>query len=122
MPPPEPLPIPAANWALFLDAAHRFTVFMPAYRAADPVLRAEVRRILDAEKPAHTDYHLCLVTPDMRVGFQAQVGVDTIVGGAPPPLRLDATRLGIETSLPEALGGAARIGQSASVGYTTVLG
>ena len=117
-----PLLVTELGEPLFLDAAHRFTVFMPAYRAADPVLRAEVRRVLDAEKPAHTDYHLCLVTPDMRVGFQAQVGVDTIVGGAPPPLRLDATRLGIETSLPEALGEAARIGQSASVGYTTVLG
>jgi phage tail-like protein len=117
-----PLPVTELGEPLFLDAAHRFTVFMPAYRAADPALRAEVRRIIDAEKPAHTDYHLCLVEPDLRVGFQAQVGVDTIVGGPPPPLRLDATRLGVETNLPGSMGGAARVGQGASVGYTTVLG
>ena len=106
---------------LFLDAAHRFNVFLPAYRATDAALRAEVRRIIDAEKPAHTDYHLCVVEPDMRVGFQARVGIDTIVGG-PPPLRLGATRLGLETNLPGTPGEAGRIGQGASVGYTTVLG
>ena len=78
--------------------------------------------MIDAEKPAHTDYHLCLVEPDMRVGFQAQVGIDTIVGGPPPPLRLGATRLGLETNLPGTPGEAGRIGQGASVGYTTVLG
>jgi phage tail-like protein len=116
-----PLDVTELGEALFLDTAHRFTVFLPAYRAQHVALRDEVRRIIDAEKPAHTDYHLCLVEPDMRVGFQAQVGIDTIIGGPPPPLRLDATRLGIETNLPNALGGASRVGQTASVGYTTIL-
>jgi len=117
-----PLTVTELGEPLFLDTAHRFTVFMPAYRVQQAALRDEVRRILDAEKPAHTDYHLCLIEPDMRVGFQAQVGIDTIVGGDPSPLRLDATQLGIGTSLPNALGGASRVGQTASVGYTTVLG
>lgn len=117
-----PLPISELGAPLFIDAAHRFTVFLPAYRATDAALRAEVRRVIDAEKPAHTDYHLCLVEPDMRVGFQAQVGIDTIVGGPPPPLRLGGTRLGVETNLPGTPGEAGRIGQGASIGHTTVLG
>jgi phage tail-like protein len=117
-----PLPVSELGEPLFLDAAHRFTVFVPAYRAGDVALRAEIRRIIDAEKPAHTDYHLCLVEPDLRVGFQARVGIDTIVGGPPPPLRLNGARLGLETNLPSAPGAAGRVGHSASVGYTTVLG
>jgi phage tail-like protein len=117
-----PLPVAKLGEPLFLDTAHRFTVFLPAYRAQDGALVAEVRRVIGAEKPAHTDYHLCLIAPDLRVGFQATVGVDTIVGGPPTPLRLDATRLGVETTLQGTAGNAARVGQAASVGYTTVLG
>jgi phage tail-like protein len=117
-----PLDVSEFGEPLFLDTAHRFTVFVPAYRADEAALRAEVRRIIDAEKPAHTDYHLCLIEPDLRVGFQAQVGVDTIVGGPPPPLRLGSALLGIEANLPAASGAAVRVGQSASVGCTTVLG
>jgi phage tail-like protein len=117
-----PLEVRELGKPLFLDAAHRFTVFLPAYRAENGALRKEVRRIIDGEKPAHTDYHLCLIEPDLRVGFQAQVGIDTIVGGSPPPLRLDAARIGMETNLPAAAGKAPRVGQNASVGYTMVLG
>ncbi|MBV9377939.1 MAG: hypothetical protein JO320_23310 [Alphaproteobacteria bacterium] len=117
-----PLPVSELGAPLFIDTAYRFTVFLPAYRATDASLRAEVRRVIDAEKPAHTDYHLCLVEPDMRVGFQAQVGIDTIVGGPPPRLRLGATRLGVETNLPGTAGEAGRIGQGARIGHTTVLG
>ena len=117
-----PLPVSELGAPLFIDTAHRFTIFLPAYRATDAALRAEIRRVIDAEKPAHTDYHLCLVEPDMRVGFQAQVGIDTIVGGPPPPLRLGGTRLGVETNLPGIPGEAGRIGQGASTGHTTVLG
>jgi phage tail-like protein len=117
-----PLPVSELGAPLFIDTAHRFTVFLPAYRATDAALRAEIRCVIDAEKPAHTDYHLCLVEPDMRVGFQAQVGIDTIVGGPPPPLRLGATRLGVESNLPGTAGEVGRIGQGASIGHTTVLG
>jgi phage tail-like protein len=116
-----PLTVAELGEPLFLDAAHRFTVFLPSYRAQESALVAEVRRVIEAEKPAHTDYHLCLVEPDLRVGFQARVGIDTIVGGPPTPLRLDMTRLGLETTLRGIEGDAARIGQGASVGYTTIL-
>ena len=89
---------------------------MPSYRAEDAGLVAEVRRVIEAEKPAHTGYDLCLVRPDLRVGFQATVGVDTIVGGPPEPLRLGEALLGLRATLPPPIGGAARVGQDARVG------
>ena len=55
--------------------------------------RAALREVIDAEKPAHTDYHLCFVEPRLRVGFQARLGIDAIVGNGPAPLRLGGTHL-----------------------------
>jgi hypothetical protein len=44
----------------------------------------------------------------MRVGFQARLGVDSIVGGPPPPTRLGDVPLGngmqLDGRAPEALG------------------
>ena len=54
---------------------------------------AAVARVVDREKPAHTTYHLCQFEPRMRVGFQARVGIDAIVGRATAPGRLDESNL-----------------------------
>lgn len=78
---------------LFLDTAFRFDVLVPRHRAAAPGVRDLIRRILDREKPAHTQYCLCLFDSELRVGLQALVGVDTIVGGSEPQMRLDASHL-----------------------------
>ena len=86
---------------LYAGEAYRFCVVVDAYRVRDPRLLDELRRIVDREKPAHTDYRVLVVEPEMRVGFQACIGIDTIVGGAPPAPMLDASRLGIETFLPQ---------------------
>jgi phage tail-like protein len=115
-----PLDVTELGAPLFAEAAYRFYVFVPAYQVADTKLLTELRRVLDLEKPAHTDYHLCVVEPDMRVGFQAQLGIDTIIGGEPPPPRLDRLRLGSQTWLPSA-GRIGRVGANASIG-ATVLG
>jgi phage tail-like protein len=106
-----PLPVEDIGEPLFTDAAHRFTVFMPAYQAADAALLDEVRRVLDTEKPAHTGYDLCLVHPDFRVGFQATVGIDTVVGGPPYPMRLGEAVLDRAASLSAPMGDADRVGQ-----------
>jgi hypothetical protein len=117
-----PLPIEDLGEPLFTDAAHRFAVFLPAYRATQPALVAEARRVIEAEKPAHTGYDLCLIEADMRVGFQARVGIDTIVGGPPDALRLGSAVLGLRGTLPPPLGDATRVGQNARVGYGMTLG
>ncbi|MBI3785371.1 MAG: hypothetical protein HY270_18420 [Deltaproteobacteria bacterium] len=65
---------------LFHEHAHRFRVVVPS--AWVPTAQAErmLRRAVDAEKPAHTTYDLCLVEPRFRVGIQSTVGVDTVLG------------------------------------------
>jgi hypothetical protein len=47
-----------------------------------------VRAVIEAEKPAHTVYHLCVVQPAMQIGLQSRLGIDTVVGGPAVPTRL----------------------------------
>jgi phage tail-like protein len=83
---------------LFAEDAYRFCVFVDGYRAQRPETLAEIRRIVDREKPAHTDYRVALLEPDLRVGLQARVGIDAILGGDPPGFHL-AAQLGLDTRL-----------------------
>jgi phage tail-like protein len=76
---------------LFDEMAHRFTVRVYASELEGDDALARLRALIDREKPAHTTYHLCPIDARMRVGAQARVGIDTIVGGPPPPSRLDGT-------------------------------
>lgn len=98
---------------LFEDVAHRFCVTVSAADVADPVDLAAVTRLLDQEKPAHTAYHLCVVGPAARVGFQARVGIDTIVAGPPGPLALDAAGGLGATALPASATHPTRVGTMA---------
>lgn len=66
--------------ALFADVAHQFTVRL--YRGAAFSDRAltDASAVVARHAPAHTAYHVCVVEPCLRVGVQARVGIDTIVG------------------------------------------
>lgn len=103
---------------LFIDTAHRFIVQI--YRGASYSKQAvaKVAAILDREKPAHTHYHICPIQPQLRIGFQARIGIDSIVAGAQNPLALDQMdvsgegwRLGGE--LPGHIGESSQLGQTA---------
>lgn len=63
--------------------AHRFHVLLPSAWIKTKADEAMLRRALDAEKPAHTDYDLCLVEPRFRVGIQSTLGIDSIIGEYP---------------------------------------
>lgn len=104
---------------LYADAAYRFCVVVDRYRVDDPALMAELRRIIDREKPAHTDYRIEAVSPDMRIGLQARVGIDSIVGGEAPAWRADLAALGLDTQLPPS--GTARFGDTLLDGTLTLL-
>jgi phage tail-like protein len=80
---------------LFEDVAHRFTVLFYPSGGSTAKQLADVRRTVDRDKPAHTEYQLCIVRPRMRVGYQADVGIDTIVGGPPVPTRLSESSSGV---------------------------
>lgn len=106
---------------LFSDVAYQFSVQVARGQVGCPEKLAEVIAVLDQEKPAHTAYHLCVIEARMRVGFQARVGMDTIVGGAPPSLRLGETStLGADAAL--AGPPAARAGEGIRLGGISLAG
>jgi phage tail-like protein len=68
--------------ALFRDYAHRFTVVIPLDDTCDAdVVLPVVQRIVELNKPAHTDFVLTPAYPDARVGLQSTVGIDFVLGG-----------------------------------------
>lgn len=103
---------------LFSRLANRFTVRL--YRGAGADRLDAVRALLETEKPAHVLSHACVIEPILRVGFQARIGIDTIVGNSSErraPSRLGQPGHGDRGGL--VLGGdSAAIGESASVGQT----
>ena len=81
------------------DYAHLFTVMVPAAQVPLASQRQALRDLIETEKPAHTDFQLCLIEPRMRVGVQSRVGIDSIVAGPGPILRLGSGSLGHESYL-----------------------
>ena len=95
---------------LFEDLAHQFCVLVSAPQINAPGVMDALRRVIDREKPAHTSYQIGVVEPLMRVGLQARLGVDAIIGGSMPNLVLDAeSELGFDTALATAKQGPGRI-------------
>jgi hypothetical protein len=72
---------------------------VPAAQVPLAAQRQALRDLIEAEKPAHTDFQLCLVEPRMRVGVQARVGIDSIVAGPVPAMRLGTGEPGGDSSL-----------------------
>jgi phage tail-like protein len=98
---------------LFSPTAHQFSVLVPASQALDPATREAIIGVIEAEKPAHTDYHMCFVQPQMRVGFQARIGIDAVVAGPFEPIQLNGSQLGFNSALgdSEGAGNGLRVGQ-----------
>jgi phage tail-like protein len=105
---------------LFEDVAHQFSVLVYRGQVNTDQKRHELCTLIDREKPAHTAYRLCIVEPRMRIGFQARVGIDTVVAGPPPSTRLgELTAFGSEMILGGAAAG--RIGEQSRLGHTARL-
>lgn len=106
---------------LFDDQAHRITVVIPAGQANDAATRRRIREIIDAEAPAHVLCDVCFIEPQLRIGLQASLGVDTIVAGEGAPLRLAQSHWSLDAHLGGAVPGVG-IGQPARIGSSLVLG
>ena len=77
---------------LFVEVADRFSVMVYRGQLGCAETLEKVREVIEEEKPAHTDYHLCIVEPSLRVGYQARVGIDAVVGGGSLPTGLGDER------------------------------
>ncbi|EID74479.1 MULTISPECIES: phage tail protein [Rhodococcus] len=119
----------------FAVYAHRFTVFVHAEPCDRPEdlddLAATAAAVLQAVQPAHTVSSVALVTPTARVTTQASLGIDAVVAGPLPSLRLGdrlgtgpGQRLGLATTLARDPGRGDRpaIGIDARVGTRAVIG
>lgn len=104
---------------LFTQTAHQFTVQLYRGQAEQPGILEWVKAIVDTEKPAHTAYHLCLIEPHMRIGFQARLGIDTIVACSDSEVEWsqqssDNTRL--KGKAPGFIGVNSRVGETTKLG------
>lgn len=119
---------------IFHKYAHRFRVFVPAGWVRTEADERMLRRAIEAEKPAQTQYDLCLVESAFRVGVQSTVEVDTILGETPAtalacehgtgaaPSRRPRGRLGLDTVLTSSVADAAlRLAPGATVGRKSLL-
>jgi phage tail-like protein len=83
----------------FAGYAHRFSVYVPAVQCRSPTIERQIRALIEAEKPAHTQYFLHKVEPRFRVGVQSTVGMDMLVGDYPQPVLNHCATLGYDTVL-----------------------
>jgi phage tail-like protein len=102
----------------FLAYSNKFTVFVPASFGTSDQKRRSLVNLLEAEKPAHTQYRIEYVAPRMRIGFQSMIGLDAVVGRYPSGFYL-GNRLGRDSVLsgaPVQGGPAFEIGRTSRIG------
>jgi len=72
----------------FLVYSNKFTVFVPAWVGASDQKKRGLINLLEAEKPAHTQYQVEYVSARMRIGFQSMIGLDSVVARYPSGYKL----------------------------------
>ncbi len=113
-------PEPIAD--MFSAFAHRFSVFIPAAQSRCD-RETQIRALIEAEKPSHTQYTLQKVEPRFRVGVQSTLGFNTLIGDYPRLVLNHCSTLGYDAVLntaPESQAPGVQIGQG-RVGVTTRL-
>lgn len=106
---------------LFTDVAYQFSVQLYRSQVMCPEALANIRAIVDQEKPAHTAYQLCVIDPQFRVGFQSRLGIDTVVAGLPRSMSLGMDQpLGVASVL--AGPALSLLGDDSRLGVNTRLG
>ncbi|UIF91180.1 hypothetical protein [Cupriavidus sp. UYPR2.512] len=79
--------------------AHKLSVFVPAACVREPALARALAQLLKADVPAHVQATLVPVEPRFRIGVQAMLGLDAVIGYRAAPVTLDAMKLGRATVL-----------------------
>lgn len=102
---------------LFDDLAYFFYVLVNRNQLPCSKTLEKIRAVIEREKPAHTYFHLCVLEAKMRVGFQARVGIDTIVAGEAHDMALaDSASLGDNTVIAKKGSDLNRIGVDSRIG------
>ncbi|HZS35562.1 MAG TPA: phage tail protein [Polyangia bacterium] len=98
---------------LFERLAHRVTIFV--HQALDDETVALIKRVVEAEKPAHVDYQVVTSTEPFLVGLASLLGVDTYLRDLPPPkpVTVGASRIGVSDYLDQPASLDPRIGEVA---------
>jgi phage tail-like protein len=116
----------ARDETAFDHHAHRFTLVVPVRRRWTDSERSTLEAIVELAKPAHTEGTIVLAFARMRVGKQARVGIDSIVGGYPTEgvalsdARLDRSAV-LSPSEDESNPPAMRIGTRSRIGTNTII-
>ncbi|MGK7865367.1 phage tail protein [Falsiroseomonas sp. E2-1-a4] len=104
----------------FHRSAHQVTVFVPAHAVRDRPSRGALDRLLRDNLPAQVQARVEPVHPRMRIGVQASIGFDSVVGCWPSGIALGQAVLGRATVLPAAVPPPSlppRIGRDARLGW-----
>lgn len=105
--------------------AHKFSVFVPARYGRSEGDRRALQNVIRLAMPGHTQMNLEYVEPRFRIGFQATIGLNSVVGCYPAGVTLQKSALGVGTVLsgtPQpAEGPTLTIGKKSRVGSTTRL-
>jgi phage tail-like protein len=106
----------------FYHYAHQFTIFIPL-NTLDETQEQTLERIVELAKPAHTQGNIQLARPRFRVGVQAFVGVDTVIGRYPGQVIEGEGELGYDTVIgpaPDSAGPPTmQIGRQTRIGFST---
>jgi phage tail-like protein len=65
------------------QVAHWFSVIVPASAVPDQQAFDTLEAVITAQKPAHTGFRVCVISPGLRVGQQSSIGIDTWLGHYP---------------------------------------
>jgi phage tail-like protein len=110
---------------LFNKYAYQFLVVVPRWPGAGPADRQSLEQIIELAKPAHTMAQFQWAEPRLRVGLQALIGVDTVIGKYPIGVIEGQGKLGYDTVLgnpdEEARTASMKIGQRSILGANSVL-
>lgn len=109
----------------FNEYAYQFLVVVPRWPGATADDEQTLQQIIDLAKPAHTVGTLQWAEPRMRIGVQAFIGVDTVIGRYPVGVIEGQGQLGYDTVLgtPGRAGAIPdlRVGRTSRVGGGAVL-
>ncbi|HEY6352719.1 MAG TPA: phage tail protein [Candidatus Angelobacter sp.] len=110
---------------LFNQYAYQFVVVVPRWPGATASDELTLQQIIALAQPAHTVGTLQWAEPRMRIGLQAFIGVDSVIGKYPVGVIEGQGQLGYDTVLgspsEEAMRPQVRVGQTSRLGCGTRL-